>query len=225
MIPPIARPRTCGGYPKGDRPAHRSDRSSPHMRGLPAVNDEPTVIGELVPAHAGVTRAQPPSPLPGPSRPRTCGGYPSPSTCTPGQASSSPHMRGLPCQTFSQWSLHQLVPAHAGVTRGSPVAWSRLSTRPRTCGGYPDRGSSGAGRTASSPHMRGLPWATAHEARVEFLVPAHAGVTRTDMSNNRNRNPRPRTCGGYPESPGAPFRLQDSSPHMRGLPDVGGGAE
>ncbi len=133
---------------------------------------------------------------------------------------SSPHMRGLPAfSPCADWYA-VLVPAHAGVTRHLQNRRKRLQTRPRTCGGYPVATLIDTLGLHSSPHMRGLPGRAGSASGREHLVPAHAGVTRDQVLLGPLRVPRPRTCGGYPTRMESYKSAQDSSPHMRGLPDA-----
>ncbi len=55
-VPPVPRPRTCGGYPPTGSWLRTTSISSPHMRGLPAMARIRQPHLRLVPAHAGVTR-------------------------------------------------------------------------------------------------------------------------------------------------------------------------
>ncbi len=154
------------------------------------------------------------------SRPRTCGGYP-PAGMTPMlECCSSPHMRGLPEASPRRLRVERLVPAHAGVTRGCSVRPTGPSTRPRTCGGYPTYQSPRTGADSSSPHMRGLPERGIARPRMEPLVPAHAGVTRSGPRARSRHRTRPRTCGGYPTCWVGRCGYTASSPHMRGLPGL-----
>ncbi len=118
-----ARPRTCGGYPCAIRFRETPECSSPHMRGLPALNASDNIAGNLVPAHAGVTRSRRHSSRWAATRPRTCGGYPARPIQAGHRQSSSPHMRGLPEFWDLEITTAALVPAHAGVTR----SWFSLS--------------------------------------------------------------------------------------------------
>ncbi len=148
------------------------------MRGLPEWLPTIAFKRVLVPAHAGVTRNMSPRRGSTSSRPRTCGGYPSPVALAKSRALSSPHMRGLPAAYPLLFTDGILVPAHAGVTRRFDVMMSEPCSRPRTCGGYPVLEESYRALRGSSPHMRGLPGGRQSCDAWGHLVPAHAGVTR-----------------------------------------------
>ncbi len=127
-------------------------------------------------------------------------------------------MRGLPASRSIVAIVIFLVPAHAGVTR-LRVYWQMVAVpRPRTCGGYPASWTLIESLNASSPHMRGLPALKQGVTPIFGLVPAHAGVTRGLIRAARLRRPRPCTCGGYPVKNVGVGALDNSSPHMRGLP-------
>ncbi len=195
-----ARPRTCGGYPAMAEAEEAETRSSPHMRGLPGGIFMGAHGATLVPAHAGVTRVRIHSGVLTVTRPRTCGGYPCFILRQPLSHTSSPHMRGLPGPAAGTHPPGQLVPAHAGVTRGPDGGSLSRHPRPRTCGGYPGQ----------------VGWDPEHTS----LVPAHAGVTRSPGIRGRGSLSRPRTCGGYPKPWYKRTWFIVSSPHMRGLPGL-----
>ncbi len=149
-------------------------------------------------------------------RPRTRGDLPVWSMSGHQQRRSSPHARGSSRSLRHRGPSWRVVPARAGIFPiGSARAASALG-RPRTRGDLPTPPLVLRCPSPSSPHARG-----SSQTRVESwfhvpVVPARAGIFRTDAVSHQGRRGRPRTRGDLPPSrrrcrPGYP-----SSPHARG---------
>ena len=93
----LSRPRASGGHPAAARCPPSTHRSSPRERGSSGVCRILTYPFSVVPARAGVIRAQSAPSQTGTSRPRASGGH-------PGEASG-------------RRAASYVVPARAGVIR------------------------------------------------------------------------------------------------------------
>ena len=170
----------------------------------------------VVPASAGVFPGSR-SPTQGtPSRPRQRGGVP----CVLSQVSvammSSPPARG--CSHLDQRGRPDphVVPASAGVFRGSPSAQPRRRGRPRQRGGVPARTRVLGDGAPSSPPARGCSGPGRRPAGHRAVVPASAGVFRCCGFWWRYVAGRPRQRGGVPAyTPGLDSQAE-SSPPARG---------
>ena len=114
---------------------------------------------------------------------------------------SSPRMRGTPRRRLLLAAESGIIPAHAGNTR--IPARRRMEDRdhPRACGEHTTKTLPLGHYTGSSPRMRGTPDLHVAVRRVDGIIPAHAGNTRTAI---------PRQWGP-----------RGSSPRMRGTRSLG----
>ena len=194
----FGRPRQRGGVPVWrHRTPHRKG-SSPPARGCSVKHGGPVLTDTVVPASAGVFPGSR-SPTQGtPSRPRQRGGVP----CVLSQVSvammSSPPARG--CSHLDQRGRPDphVVPASAGVFRGSPSAQPRRRGRPRQRGGVPARTRVLGDGAPSSPPARGCSGPYPCTRGRCTVVPASAGVFRTGPSTCGSSSGRPRQRGGVP---------------------------
>ena len=190
-------PRTRGVYAAACASVRTAGGSSPHTRGLPMTGIPPSMMGGIIPAHAGFT-----APCTGPcspsrDHPRTRGVYSPACGCTPRGCGSSPHTRGLLGAVACEGGVSGIIPAHAGFTRRGPRSSSRRRDHPRTRGVYPVGGGQRGGGGGSSPHTRGL--------------------RRRGHRDPRRPRDHPRTRGVY-GGPGEDLvGALGSSPHTRGL--------
>ena len=228
LVPPDRdsrrRPRQRGGVPELNR------------RGCSVKHGGPVLTDTVVPASAGVFPGSR-SPTQGtPSRPRQRGGVP----CVLSQVSvammSSPPARG--CSHLDQRGRPDphVVPASAGVFRGSPSAQPRRRGRPRQRGGVPARTRVLGDGAPSSPPARGCSGPGRRPAGHRAVVPASAGVFRccgfwwryvAGRPRQRGGVPaytpkpsRPRQRGGVPFLAGGSRRLGVSSPPARGCSEL-----
>ena len=89
---------------------------------------------------------------------------------------SSPHERGSSLDDGDLGAVAVVVPARAGVLRGTTRRGARGWRRPRTSGGPPVGSSLAASRSPSSPHERGSSRAAEQRQSTATVVPARAGV-------------------------------------------------
>ena len=155
----------------------------------------------IIPARAGFTTRPARRPTSQRDHPRTRGVYASLPSVSPGAGGSSPHARGL---------------RTARTTSGKAG-----TDHPRTRGVYPDEIIIFATPQGSSPHARGLQAAAAHRGDDVRIIPARAGFTPTHAWPSRSSRDHPRTRGVY-DTNLRPFAAElGSSPHARGLRQVG----
>ena len=110
----------------------------------------------------------------------------------------------------------RIIPAHAGQTNSRAARPVRTADHPRTCGANFVIGQLRSFEFGSSPHMRGKRISTLPTCSPARIIPAHAGQTCEDRSENRVPADHPRTCGANMEQRNAAMNTIGSSPHMRG---------
>ena len=150
-------PRTRGVSPQGDGDGVGAGGSSPHTRGLRALEHQEGGHERIIPAHAGFTlrvrrvrgRRE--------DHPRTRGVYFRRALPVSASAGSSPHTRGLRHQPAARHRHRGIIPAHAGFTATSSPTRVRRGDHPRTRGVYEKLLSGDNAALGSSPHTRGLP--------------------------------------------------------------------
>ena len=114
-----------------------------------------------------------------------------------------------------------VVPAHAGVFRGTGTAPCTGTSRPRARGGVPTSVPSGSSRSPSSPRTRGCSTGQSPWVGSMLVVPAHAGVFPTVTGTIVREPGRPRARGGVPRWNGKTYWTVKSSPRTRGCSLVG----
>ena len=154
---PADHPRTRGVYHDQCCVPLRCGGSSPHTRGLRALEHQEGGHERIIPAHAGFTlrvrrvrgRRE--------DHPRTRGVYFRRALPVSASAGSSPHTRGLRHQPAARHRHRGIIPAHAGFTATSSPTRVRRGDHPRTRGVYEKLLSGDNAALGSSPHTRGLP--------------------------------------------------------------------
>ena len=213
------RPRTRGGHPGLAWALLPEKTSSPHARGSSVAPAGGCLLGQVVPARAGVIPCTSGPTQAARRRPRTRGGHPDTPARSASFLMSSPHARGSSAVKALTGVRSDVVPARAGVIRARRGNRGELWRRPRTRGGHPYRGSTWDRSAQSSPHARGS--SVRHPVAVlpVQVVPARAGVIRYDPRPAPGRTGCPRTRGGHPGSSSLSAAKTTSSPHARGSSD------
>ena len=150
-------PRSCGEYHPAGYSAGLYTGSSPLMRGILVCCDQNGDLMRIIPAHAGNTASTAGSATGRKDHPRSCGEYEYFETADLNKLGSSPLMRGIPLHIEAISDDARIIPAHAGNTRLTLMAWLLLKDHPRSCGEYKNGESDKAGKSGSSPLMRGIP--------------------------------------------------------------------
>ena len=128
---------------------------SPHTRGSVGSSIVWMTCRSVLPAHAGVSRRTATPVLWADCAPRTRGGQ-SADSCRPSKLTwCSPHTRGSVVVGLRRAGRHDVLPAHAGVSRSAASAPRRCSGAPRTRGGQSVWAGNGTAEISCSPHTRG----------------------------------------------------------------------
>ena len=131
-------------------------------------------------------------------------------------AGSSPRMRGTPWLNPSRMSIGGIIPAYAGNTDQSIIAFPSCGDHPRVCGEHSDRPFILLDSLGSSPRMRGTPFTHFSGAERVGIIPAYAGNTCPNGRGSRSDRDHPRVCGEH-KTPSRPEGEKwGSSPRMRG---------
>ncbi len=186
------RPRACGGCSQAIGSWTPWAASSPRLRGLLGLREEPPGIPPVVPAPAGVAPNALLSQYVKKGRPRACG-----SVVTGSTSVSSPRLRGL--------------------LLAQPVQSAFFASRPRACGGCSWASLRRRVLRRSSPRLRGLLAGRPVWTPRVCVVPAPAGVAPPCTCSGSRGRSRPRACGGCSWH-SSPFSSgSGSSPRLRGL--------
>ena len=131
-------------------------------------------------------------------------------------AGSSPRMRGTPWLNPSRMSIGGIIPAYAGNTDQSIIAFPSCGDHPRVCGEHLVFAAAHEETEGSSPRMRGTLRPAIHSPRFPGIIPAYAGNTCGTNPDGGGVRDHPRVCGEH--ASGWKTKLSDpgSSPRMRG---------
>ena len=171
--------------------------SSPHTRGLHALDALPGPGPGIIPAHAGFTPGRPSQILP--------------------FSGSSPHTRGLQVLPTEEPPELRIIPAHAGFTNYDLLVRVGAEDHPRMRGVYGLTVTSVTATRGSSPHARGLRGPEVGARREFRIIPACAGFTPGRIPRHYMREDHPRMRGVYRHRTRDSSSPRGSSPHARGL--------
>ena len=149
----------------------------------------------LIPAHAGKTVSDPPSMATARAHPRSRGENMLASREVGLRAGSSPLTRGKRNYQQGPQAHERLIPAHAGKTMLSFVAWLFCPAHPRSRGENGRRDVVEATVRGSSPLTRGKRTLIPPHVMTLGLIPAHAGKTGSCGPWGRERTAHPRSRG------------------------------
>ena len=219
-IPTGAHPRSRGENSFRRETAFVSLGSSPLTRGKLNGRERIARIVGLIPAHAGKTSTRRPCMRMIEAHPRSrgenCQGPESPAR-RPG---SSPLTRGKLGMLPQLISAGGLIPAHAGKTVQFAAALITIGAHPRSRGENSSTGSRLTSYPGSSPLTRGKLASPMLPARLQRLIPAHAGKTRTSRIDFLSSRAHPRSRGENYSKIDATWGAMGSSPLTRGKHDV-----
>ena len=114
-----------------------------------------------------------------------------------------------------------IIPADAGSTVADNDGQLGKEDHPRGCGEHARQASTGPLSAGSSPRMRGARGTDARTGHERRIIPADAGSTRSDPGSMRTPRDHPRGCGEHGVGADAVYRVEGSSPRMRGAPGFG----
>ena len=109
-----------------------------------------------------------------------------------------------------------LIPAHAGKTAASPPPRPSPRAHPRSRGENVSAADAGAAVAGSSPLTRGKQDREARGAKVDGLIPAHAGKTSLPFGAKMKGTAHPRSRGENGHTKGTLKCISGSSPLTRG---------
>ena len=233
------------GWPDPGRQKRIRDVGSPRTRGDgPAFDVGPSVVDQVLPAHAGMARptastrwrrrlvlpahagmarSAPSSAGLTESSPRTRGDGPATDRgWNSNRRPFSPHTRGWPVHVLLGALAQHVLPAHAGMARDRRPSRRRGSTFSPHTRGWPAMRPPPYPSPSRSPRTRGDgPGDVAGTGFSATVLPAHAGMARWRASP---RAPRPTFSPhtrGWP-APTLPrlWWRGSFSPHTRGWPEV-----
>ena len=190
--------------------------SSPHARGALERGRHRRNWRGIIPACAGSTARAPWCNWRLRDHPRMRGEHTS-RLCSLWQSlGSSPHARGAPRACRHAACQAGIIPACAGST--STPRWSATTRRdhPRMRGEHRSLQYITTEPVGSSPHARGAPGRPGREVRVEGIIPACAGSTRTTPQPEPCSGDHPRMRGEHVLTVGSNEYHVGSSPHARG---------
>ena len=210
-------PRSRGVYSLSPALRGSGTGSSPLARGLPINRGDRTIPGGIIPARAGFTRS-----TTAPSRlwrdhPRSRGVYVISPFSMASRKGSSPLARGLPGSDGAHSGRHGIIPARAGFTVVRTPRKENSWDHPRSRGVYIASIDAYWSRLGSSPLARGLPTRRHGRARIERIIPARAGFTRSGVREVCEAWDHPRSRGVYLVVGVKPRKGRGSSPLARGL--------
>ena len=130
---------------------------------------------------------------------------------------SSPLARGLLHGVGQVQALGRIIPARAGFTATCAAAWKLAADHPRSRGVYTSGSRAMPKFEGSSPLARGLLSGHFLLLRVDGIIPARAGFTRSAGRAISFPRDHPRSRGVYATAPAAEGRARGSSPLARGL--------
>jgi hypothetical protein len=190
--------------------------SSPRRRGCSHGPITSLPARRVVPAQAGLFRTRRTCRGWDASRPRAGGAVPAEEI--PGSASrmSSPRRRGCSAKSDDDAAIQNVVPAQAGLFRGTAGGAGRRGRRPRAGGAVPSMSSWISVRGMSSPRRRGCSHRAPRWPVPGAVVPAQAGLFPTEERAIVARVGRPRAGGAVPNLAARTSFGSWSSPRRRG---------
>ena len=210
-------PRSRGVYAATTSTSESSGGSSPLARGLPTLDVDALQFVGIIPARAGFTTREPPSPSGSWDHPRSRGVYAIMENNLGAQNGSSPLARGLLGRHNIDVAMARIIPARAGFTQLSEVVGALITDHPRSRGVYRRIFASSPVEAGSSPLARGLQRMSSGDYGVDRIIPARAGFTFAYQSGQIHTWDHPRSRGVYSGRALVGIFTAGSSPLARGL--------
>ena len=190
--------------------------SSPRARGTRVPSSRPGYGVRLIPARAGNTGAEQPTPQGAPAHPRARGEHAHRRDRRRDAFGSSPRARGTRDGHLEPRRLTRLIPARAGNTAGAGGCRPCLTAHPRARGEHHDQEGSHPDSGGSSPRARGTPNVDRSPVLAVRLIPARAGNTQASRSAANHTTAHPRARGEHTAVLVAALGPSGSSPRARG---------
>ena len=170
-------PRIRGAYSSSFTVSSVAKGSSPHTRGLPYVAGNHGREVGIIPAYAGPTLPVSGRRRPSWDHPRIRGAYCRIHREPMHLEGSSPHTRGLRCNSLIGLPCRRIIPAYAGPTARCQGIPDSGEDHPRIRGAYAGAHHGAQAQGGSSPHTRGLPASLLLDTFFPRISPAYAGPT------------------------------------------------
>ena len=170
----------------------------------------------IIPAHAGLTLRGNIIKYTCRDHPRACGAHSSSATRLSCPQGSSPRMRGSPIRLTNVARFLGIIPAHAGLTSSTSRNHDKLRDHPRACGAHLTVDCLFLKCPGSSPRMRGSLYDRRQTHGGFGIIPAHAGLTSSWLSQFISLRDHPRACGAHFKLVVSVYQPAGSSPRMRG---------
>ena len=170
-------PRVCGEHSSRRLTAAFAVGSSPRVRGTRILNQALSVMGGIIPACAGNTRANRGRLARRRDHPRVCGEHMRKWLLDHVEAGSSPRVRGTRILVSVRLRCRGIIPACAGNTQREEVRARRAGDHPRVCGEHPTATRPRSLATGSSPRVRGTRARGSTQTELPGIIPACAGNT------------------------------------------------
>ena len=106
-------------------------------------------------------------------------------------------MRGAQRRELLSIASKRIIPADAGSTTASAMAWGDVEDHPRGCGEHPGQGLARVVVEGSSPRMRGALFILLLPAVLPGTIPADAGSTMAHYPVLSAHRDHPRGCGEH----------------------------
>ena len=209
-------PRPRGGQSRRGEAGDGTYVCSPPTRGSVDSGPHAAAVESVLPAHAGVSRSAVIELVRGCGAPRPRGGQSERRNRIGSRLRCSPPTRGSVGGGGGPVAVALVLPAHAGVSRGSPARARDRFCAPRPRGGQSRVGSLRRTRARCSPPTRGSVGACATGQASPRVLPAHAGVSRLPERPSRRRSGAPRPRGGQSFAQSLSGKLPQCSPPTRG---------
>ena len=129
---------------------------------------------------------------------------------------SSPCVRGTVPGRIAPLNLGRFIPACAGNSSQALGLLLQISVHPRVCGEQLVPFREAEREAGSSPRVRGTDPSRKGDFIHSRFIPACAGNSRTGLSKHSKSTVHPRVCGEQFTSSGTSYRVDGSSPRVRG---------
>ena len=214
--PVPVHPRVCGEHNFLAVPHQTSYGSSPRVRGTLPRPEETGPYYRFIPACAGNTSLRTRSRTPQTVHPRVCGEhYPAQRKQAP-TTGSSPRVRGTLLHLDLAILNSRFIPACAGNTRIKEGGFRGTPVHPRVCGEHQTAAALKVKGTGSSPRVRGT-HSSANPKKASWrFIPACAGNTNPNCTENPTITVHPRVCGEHHAIQISAPGWTGSSPRVRG---------
>ena len=209
-------PRSCGEHQRDALEEHRSEGSSPLVRGAQCGHTWTCRQHRIIPARAGSTAVAIVLQHCDEDHPRSCGEHHDNTSPNLQPRGSSPLVRGARSEQAKETRHVGIIPARAGSTMARSEAARRWWDHPRSCGEHWMGRTDEERAEGSSPLVRG-----ALIQRIGWLcragiIPARAGSTCAAQWNSIVKQDHPRSCGEHSAHTRPRTMRRGSSPLVRG---------